>query len=80
MAKTQYSFTTDPDRCGAITENLLSVLWARFSASAGFVIFTCGELMTMLILPWVPIFEQIMLSSDFRIEYLFKTYLAYRHL
>ena len=47
MAKTQYSFTTDPTRCGAPTGHSLPVRKVRLSAGAGFIVVVCGEIMTM---------------------------------
>ncbi|MEY8827320.1 formate--tetrahydrofolate ligase, partial [Sedimentitalea sp. XS_ASV28] len=47
MAKTQYSFTTDPNRRGAPTGHSVPVREVRLSAGAGFVVVICGEIMTM---------------------------------
>ena len=71
MAKTQYSFTTDPDRRGAPTGHSLPVREVRLSAGAGFVVVICGEIMTMPGLPKVPSAEQIMINKDGLIEGLF---------
>ena len=71
MAKTQYSFTTDPNRRGAPTGHSVPVREVRLSAGAGFVVVICGEIMTMPGLPRVPASEQIMLSESGDIEGLF---------
>ncbi len=71
MAKTQYSFTTDPTRRGAPTGHSVPVREVRLSAGAGFIVAICGEIMTMPGLPRVPSAEQIMLNSDGEIEGLF---------
>lgn len=54
MAKTQYSFSTDPDARGAPTGFTLPVREVRLSAGAGFVVVLCGDIMTMPGLPRVP--------------------------
>ena len=71
MAKTQYSFTTDPNRRGAPTGHSVPVREVRLSAGAGFVVVICGEIMTMPGLPRVPASEQIMLNESGVIEGLF---------
>ena len=71
MAKTQYSFTTDPDRRGAPTGHSLPIREVRLSAGAGFVVVICGEIMTMPGLPKVPSAEQIMINDKGLIEGLF---------
>ena len=71
VAKTQYSFTTDPDRRGAPTGHSLPVREVRLSAGAGFVVAICGEIMTMPGLPRHPAAETIRLDSDGQIEGLF---------
>ena len=71
MAKTQYSFTTDPNMRGAPTGFTLPVREVRLSAGAGFVVAVCGEIMTMPGLPSVPAAESIMLNDDDQIEGLF---------
>ena len=71
MAKTQYSFTTDPNRCGTPTGHSVPVREVRLSAGAGFVVVICGEIMTMPGLPRVPASEQIMLNESGDIEGLF---------
>ena len=71
MAKTQYSFTTDPERRGAPTGFTIPVREVRLSAGAGFVVAICGEIMTMPGLPRVPSAENIKLNADGDIEGLF---------
>ena len=64
MAKTQYSFTTDPTRRGAPTGHSLPVREVRLSAGAGFIVVVCGEIMTMPGLPRVPSAEAICLNEE----------------
>ena len=71
MAKTQYSFTTDPNERGAPTGFDIPVREVRLSAGAGFVVAICGEIMTMPGLPRVPSAENIHLNDDGQIEGLF---------
>ena len=71
MAKTQYSFTTDPTQRGAPTGFSVPVREVRLSAGAGFIVAICGEIMTMPGLPRVPSAEQIMLNAAGEIEGLF---------
>ncbi|MEQ6248646.1 formate--tetrahydrofolate ligase [Sulfitobacter sp. HNIBRBA3233] len=71
MAKTQYSFTTDPERRGAPTGFTVPVREVRLSAGAGFVVAICGEIMTMPGLPRKPSAEAIKLNADGDVEGLF---------
>ena len=71
MAKTQYSFTTDPSARGAPTGFDLPVREVRLSAGAGFVVAICGEIMTMPGLPRSPAAEVIRLNQAGEIEGLF---------
>ncbi|WP_425071184.1 formate--tetrahydrofolate ligase [Sagittula sp. S175] len=71
MAKTQYSFSTDPAQRGAPTGFDIPVREVRLSAGAGFVVVVCGEIMTMPGLPRVPAAESIRLNADGLIEGLF---------
>ena len=71
MAKTQYSFTTDPTRRGAPTGHSLPVREVRLSAGAGFIVVVCGEIMTMPGLPRVPSAEAICLNEEGYIDGLF---------
>ena len=71
MAKTQYSFSTDPNLRGAPTGHSVPVREVRLSAGAGFIVAICGEIMTMPGLPRVPSAESIFLNQDGEIEGLF---------
>ena len=71
MAKTQYSFTTDPNRRGAPTGHSIPIREVRLSAGAGFIVVICGDIMTMPGLPRVPSAENICLNSEAQIEGLF---------
>jgi len=71
MAKTQYSFSTDPNLRGAPTDFSIPVREVRLSAGAGFIVVVCGEIMTMPGLPRVPSAENIFLNDDGQIEGLF---------
>ncbi|AGI73184.1 formate--tetrahydrofolate ligase Fhs [Octadecabacter arcticus 238] len=71
MAKTQYSFSTDPTLRGAPTGFSVPVREVRLSAGAGFVVAVCGEIMTMPGLPRTPSAENIHLNDDGQIEGLF---------
>jgi formate--tetrahydrofolate ligase len=71
MAKTQYSFSTDPNLRGAPTGHVVPVREVRLSAGAGFVVAICGEIMTMPGLPKVPSSEKIFLNEKGQIEGLF---------
>ena len=64
VAKTQYSFSTDPTRLGAPTDHELHVREVRLSAGAGFVVVVCGEIMTMPGLPSAPSALRIDLADD----------------
>ena len=71
MAKTQYSFSTDPNLRGAPTGHSVPVREVRISAGAGFIVVVCGEIMTMPGLPRVPAAETIHLNNFGEIEGLF---------
>jgi formate--tetrahydrofolate ligase len=71
IAKTQYSFSTDPGLKGAPTGHVLPVREVRLSSGAEFVVVVCGEIMTMPGLPQVPAADSIKLNSDGEIEGLF---------
>ena len=71
MAKTQYSFSTDPNLRGAPTGHTVPVREVRISAGAGFIVVVCGEIMTMPGLPRVPAAESIYLNKFGEIEGLF---------
>ena len=59
IAKTQYSFSTDPALKGAPTDHVMDIREVRLSVGAGFVVAICGDVMTMPGLPKVPASEQI---------------------
>jgi formate--tetrahydrofolate ligase len=71
MAKTQYSFSTDPNLRGAPTGHSVPVREVRLSTGAGFVVVVCGEIMTMPGLPSKPAAESIRLNEAGQIEGLF---------
>ena len=71
MAKTQYSFSTDPALKGAPKGHSLPVREVRLSAGAEFVVAICGEIMTMPGLPRVPAANNIRIDADGRIYGLF---------
>ena len=71
MAKTQYSFSTDPNLRGAPTGHSVPVREVRLSAGAGFIVAICGEIMTMPGLPRTPAAESIMMNDSGEIEGLF---------
>jgi formate--tetrahydrofolate ligase len=71
VAKTQYSFTTDPSVRGAPTGHTVPVREVRLSAGAGFIVAICGEIMTMPGLPKVPSAEVIRLNDQGHVEGLF---------
>jgi formate--tetrahydrofolate ligase len=71
IAKTQYSFSTDPNLRGAPTGHSVPVREVRLSAGAGFIVAICGEIMTMPGLPKVPSSEKIYLNDLGLIEGLF---------
>ena len=64
VAKTQYSFSTDPTLRGAPTGHELHVREVRLSAGAGFVVVVCGDMMTMPGLPKDPSASRIDLADD----------------
>ena len=71
MAKTQYSFTTDPTRRGAPTGQSLPVREVCLSAGAGLIVVVCGEIMSIPGLPRVPSAEAICLNEEGFIDGLF---------
>jgi formate--tetrahydrofolate ligase len=71
MAKTQYSFSTDPNLRGAPEGHVVPVREVRLAAGAGFVVVVCGEIMTMPGLPKTPSSEKIFLNELGQIEGLF---------
>ncbi|WP_417498186.1 formate--tetrahydrofolate ligase [Maricaulis sp.] len=71
MAKTQYSFTTDPTRRGAPDGHTLELREVRLAAGAGFIVAICGQIMTMPGLPRVPSAESIGLDDSGHVVGLF---------
>ena len=71
MAKTQYSFSTDPNLRGAPVDHVVPVRELRLSAGAEFIVVITGEIMTMPGLPRVPSADVIRLNKDGQIEGLF---------
>jgi formate--tetrahydrofolate ligase len=71
VAKTQYSFSTNPDTKGAPSDHVIPVREVRLSAGAEFVVAICGEIMTMPGLPKVPAADHIDIAADGRIVGLF---------
>ena len=71
IAKTQYSFSTNPDMKGAPTDFTIPIREVRLSAGAEFIVVVCGEIMTMPGLPRVPSAEAIDVSADGNIVGLF---------
>ena len=71
IAKTQYSFSTDPSLKGAPTGHALPIREIRLSSGAEFIVVVCGAVMTMPGLPRVPAADSIKLNKDGEIEGLF---------
>jgi formate--tetrahydrofolate ligase len=71
MAKTQYSFSTDPNKRGAPTGHVVPVRELRLSAGAEFIVVITGEIMTMPGLPKTPAANTIRLNERGQIEGLF---------
>ena len=71
IAKTQYSFSTDPSLKGAPLNHSMPIREVRLSSGAEFIVVVCGEIMTMPGLPRVPAANSIRLNDDGEIEGLF---------
>jgi len=71
MAKTQYSFSTDPDLLGAPQGHVVPIREIRLAAGAGFVVVICGDIMTMPGLPRTPAANNIRIGNDGEVEGLF---------
>jgi formate--tetrahydrofolate ligase len=71
MAKTQYSFSTDPNLKGAPSGHVIQIREVRLAAGAGFIVVICGEIMTMPGLPRVPAANTIHLNKAGMVEGLF---------
>ncbi len=68
MAKTQYSFSTDPNLLGAPKGHMVPIREIRLAAGAEFVVVVCGTIMTMPGLPRKPAADQIHVNADGQIE------------
>jgi formate--tetrahydrofolate ligase len=71
MAKTQYSFSTDPNLLGAPKGHVVPIREIRLAAGAEFLVVVCGSIMTMPGLPRVPAADNIRVNQDAQIEGLF---------
>jgi formate--tetrahydrofolate ligase len=71
VAKTQYSFSTDPNLKGAPSGHVVPIREVRLSAGAGFLVFVCGDIMTMPGLPRVPAADKIHIDDEGLIQGLF---------
>ncbi len=71
IAKTQYSFSTDPTLKGAPSNHSIPIREVRLSSGAEFIVVVCGEIMTMPGLPSVPAANSIFLNNEGEIEGLF---------
>jgi formate--tetrahydrofolate ligase len=71
IAKTQYSFATNPDLKGAPTDHIVPIREVRLSAGAGFVVAICGDIMTMPGLPKMPAANAIDVTANGKITGLF---------
>jgi len=71
MAKTQYSFSTDPNLKGAPSNHVVPIREIKLSAGAEFLVVICGEIMTMPGLPKVPAANNIFVNKEGQVEGLF---------
>ena len=71
IAKTQYSFSTDPQLRGAPSGHMVGIRELRLAAGAEFVVVVCGDIMTMPGLPRLPAANQIGINAQGQIEGLF---------
>ena len=71
IAKTQYSFSTDPNLKGAPSEHVVALREVRLSAGAGFIVIVCGDIMTMPGLPRVPAANSIAIDDKGQVAGLF---------
>ncbi|MGA8203025.1 MAG: formate--tetrahydrofolate ligase [Woeseiaceae bacterium] len=71
MAKTQYSFSTDPNLLGAPTGHVVPIREVRLAAGAEFIVIICGEILTMPGLPREPAANNIRVNDQGEIEGLF---------
>ena len=71
IAKTQYSFSTDPTLKGAPSNHVVAIREVRLSAGAGFIVVVCGDIMTMPGLPRVPAANHIDINENGEVVGLF---------
>ncbi len=71
IAKTQYSFSTDPNLKGAPSAHVVAIREVRLSAGAGFIVIVCGDIMTMPGLPRVPAANSIAIDEKGQVAGLF---------
>jgi len=71
IAKTQYSFSTDPNLKGAPSNHTVAIREVRLSAGAGFIVVVCGDIMTMPGLPRVPAANSIAIDENGEVAGLF---------
>jgi len=71
MAKTQYSFSTDPNLKGAPVDHVVPIREVRLSAGAEFIVAICGQIMTLPGLPKTPAANNIGLDEDGLVKGLF---------
>jgi formate--tetrahydrofolate ligase len=71
VAKTQYSFSTDPKLRGAPSNHVVQIREVRLAAGAEFIVMICGDIMTMPGLPKVPSAEKIDIDADGKVVGLF---------
>ena len=71
IAKSQYSFSTDPNLKGAPTDHIMAIREVRLSAGAGFIVVVCGDIMTMPGLPRMPAANNIDIDADGEVMGLF---------
>jgi formate--tetrahydrofolate ligase len=71
IAKTQYSFSTDPSLRGAPSGHIVNIREVRLAAGAEFIVVVCGDVMTMPGLPKVPAAERIDIDAGGKVTGLF---------
>ena len=71
IAKTQYSFSTDPKLKGAPSNHEIPIREVKLSSGAEFIVVICGSIMTMPGLPKIPAADNIRLNKNSEIEGLF---------
>jgi formate--tetrahydrofolate ligase len=71
VAKTQYSFSTDPKLLGAPSDHVVNIREVRLAAGAEFIVMICGDIMTMPGLPKVPAADSIDIDENGKVVGLF---------